>query len=327
MEVISSLVIRMKDIVSTSRESLEKFIRELYSLTTCVKILPDGLSIRAGIVLIFAVAFPQVIEEGRLYMVEPPLFGFKENGKMIFKSTNREYLSYLQEKFTKKNNLYFKDSKFKSSALIEFLIKNERYIEFLKNVADSNVCSPLFTELIISNISDIGIKKDSIDKWNKLISKKFSKQIKAEWNDDRIIISGIKDGRYEMIELDDSLLNSKKTKKLINLMNQNLLNIHGYSIKGEINEDNISLYEVLKIFNKYKADDLKRYKGLGEMEADDLRRTCMDLKYQRCVQIKFSDVDKSLRLLANWHSKKEQYRTIRREFMSTYEPDLQEIST
>lgn len=63
------------------------------------------------------------------------------------------------------------------------------------------------------------------------------------------------------------------------------------------------------------------------MEADDLRRTCMDLKYQRCVQIKFSDVDKSLRLLANWHSKKEQYRTIRREFMSTYEPDLQEIST
>ena len=39
MEVISSLVIRMKDIVSTSRESLEKFIRELHSVTSYVNIM------------------------------------------------------------------------------------------------------------------------------------------------------------------------------------------------------------------------------------------------------------------------------------------------
>lgn len=63
------------------------------------------------------------------------------------------------------------------------------------------------------------------------------------------------------------------------------------------------------------------------MEADDLRDTCMNLENQRCVQIKFSDVDKSLRLLANWHSKKEQFRTMRREYMLAYEPDLKEIST
>lgn len=288
---------------------------------------PDGLAIRAGIVLIFAVAFPQVIEEGKLYMVEPPLFGFKENGKMIFKATNREYITYLQEKFTKKNDIYFKGVKFKNSALIDFLIKNERYIEFLKNVSDSNVCSPLFTELIMANISEIGIEKDSVDRWNKLISKKFSKQIKAEWHDGRIIISGIKDSRYEMIELDNNLLKSKKTKRLLDLMNQNLLNIHGYTIEGEINKEDISLYQVLKTFNKYKADGLKRFKGLGEMEAEDLRDTCMDLKRQRCVQIRFSDIDKSLRLLANWHSKKEQYRTLRRDFMLSYEPDLKEIST
>lgn len=288
---------------------------------------PDGLAIRAGLVLIFAIAFPQVIQEGRLYMVEPPLFGFKENGKMVFKSTNREYLTYLQEKFAKKNNLYFKDHKFKNSEIIDFLLKNERYIEFLKNVSDSNVCSPIFTELVISNINEIGIDKKAINSWNKLMSNKFSKQIKAEWNDNRIILSGIKDGRYEMIELDESLLKSKKTRKLIDLMNQNLLNIHGYSIDGESTYNDISLYQVLKIFNKYKVDSLKRFKGLGEMDADDLRDTCMNLKNQRCVQIKFSDVDKSIRLLANWHSKKEQYRTFRREFMINYEPDLREIST
>ena len=113
----------------------------------------------------------------------------------------------------------------------------------------------------MANISEIGIEKDSVDKWNKLISKKFSKQVKAEWHDGRIIISGIKDSRYEMIELDNNLLKSKKTKRLLDLMNQNLLNIHGYTIEGEINKEDISLYQVLKTFNKYKADGLKRFKG------------------------------------------------------------------
>ena len=221
----------------------------------------DGLSIRSGIVVLMACAFPQVIEEGRLYMVEPPLFSFTDNGEKMFVSDNREYLTYLQEKFSKINTLYRNGSKMSNSQTLDFLLRNERYLEYLKKVADNNICSMEFTELVLSNINTIGIDKSRISKWNNLLAKNFSPQVKAEWIDGRIIISGIKSGRYEMIELDSDLMNSKKTIKLLDLMSKNLNAIYGYGINDK-NDSSMSIYQVLEEFGKYKGKDLKRYKGL-----------------------------------------------------------------
>ncbi len=286
----------------------------------------DGLSIRSGIVVLMACAFPQVIEEGRLYMVEPPLFSFTDNGEKMFVSDNREYLTYLQEKFSKTNTLYRNGSKMSNSQTLDFLLRNERYLEYLKKVADNNICSMEFTELVLSNINIIGIDKSRISKWNKLLAKNFSPQVKAEWTDGRIIISGIKSGRYEMIELDSDLMNSKKTIKLLDLMSKNLNAIYGYGINDK-NDSSMSIYQVLEEFGKYKGKDLKRYKGLGEMPAKDLRYTCMDLKNQRSVKITSKDIDISVKNLAYWHSKKLEFREARKKFMSSYIPDIQDIST
>lgn len=223
----------------------------------------DGYAIRSGIVVIMACAFPQVIEEGKLYMVEPPLYAFKDNGVKKFVATNREYLTYLQKSFVKRNKLYRDGIKLTNDAILEFLLRNERYMEYLQNVADNNICGMEFAELIISNISNLGIAKDSLPKWEKLVHKKFSPQIKVEWSENRIVMNGIKDGNWESIELDDELLSSKKTKKLINIMQNNLNHIYGYSIDdGKEIRENLSISDVLKIFNKYSGKELKRFKGL-----------------------------------------------------------------
>ena len=63
------------------------------------------------------------------------------------------------------------------------------------------------------------------------------------------------------------------------------------------------------------------------MDAPDLRYTCMDLKNQRSVKITAKDVDQAVRDLAFWHSKKQDSRDSRRDFMMKYIPDIQDIST
>ena len=289
---------------------------------------PDGYAIRAGIVVIMAVAFPQVIEEGRLYMVEPPLYSFMDNGKKKFVSTNREYLTYLQKSFVKRNELYRDGKKMSDDVIFDFLLRNERYLEYLKNVADNNICSMKFTELVISNITKLGIEKSSLESWKKLIKKEFSPQLDVKWDEERITINGIKDGNWESIELDNELLDSKKTQKLINIMNSNLNHIYGYSVdNGKEIKNDLSIYDVLELFNKYSGKDIKRFKGLGEMDAGDLRSTCMNLKNQRCVKITTKDVKKARERLANWHSRKENGRDFRKKFMLKYIPDIQDIST
>ena len=215
-----------------------------------------------------------------------------------------------------------------NDAIKDFLIRNERYLEYLQNVADNNICSPKFTELIISNIGKLGINKESIDKWSKLIKTEFSPQLKVKWDEGRITVNGIKDGNWESIEIDSELLESKKTKKLINIMNNNLNKIYGYSIETDKETiNNLSIYDVLQIFNKYSGKDLKRFKGLGEMEEKDLRATCMDLENQRAVKITAKDVKDARARLADWHSKKESARDFRKNFMLEYIPDIQDIST
>ena len=193
-------------------------------------------------------------------MVEPPLYSFTDKGVKTFVSTNRDYLTYLQKNFVKNNELYRNGKEMSNDQIHDFLIRNERYLEYLQNVADNNICSAEFTELIISNLKKLGIDKSSLQDWNKLVKKKFSPQLKAEWSEGRIIIHGIKNGRYEMIELDDDLIKSKKTRKLMDVMNANLGNIYGYGVNEKDGNDSIS--QVLTIFGKYKGKDLKRYKGL-----------------------------------------------------------------
>ena len=63
------------------------------------------------------------------------------------------------------------------------------------------------------------------------------------------------------------------------------------------------------------------------MEAKDLRDTCMDIKNQKSIKITSKDIDKSIQELAFWHSKKQDARDSRRDFMMKYIPDIQDIST
>ena len=53
----------------------------------------------------------------------------------------------------------------------------------------------------------------------------------------------------------------------------------------------------------------------------------MDPENQKSVKITTKDIDKAVKELAFWHSKKQASRDARREFMMKYVPDLQEIST
>lgn len=285
---------------------------------------PDGYAIRSGIVVLMACAFPQVIEEGRLYMVEPPLFSFEENGKKKFVSTNRDYLTYLQKKFTKENDLYHNGKKMNKDQIFQFLLRNERYIEFLSSCSKQNICSDAFTEFVLYNMNKIGREKSDLESWKKVVKKDFSKQLKCEWCDDHILIQGMHNGIYEMIELDDSLYDSKKTRKMRELMDRNLNDIYDYSINDK---DNLSVYDVLSTFSKYKAKNIKRYKGLGEMSAVDLKHTCMDLEHQKAVKITTKDIDKAVKDLALWHSKTLENRNYRKKYMSEYIPDIADIST
>ena len=134
---MEGILIKDEDIVSTSREILEKFIRELHRLTTYVKKLdPDGSHIRTLIVKFFLLYMPQVIQGGFLYASVPPLYGIEEKpatknkpAQMKYFTEMIDYVKYIQNLFIKSNDL--RDEKGKQIPKLEItnsLCRNMDYM-------------------------------------------------------------------------------------------------------------------------------------------------------------------------------------------------------
>ena len=64
--------------------------------------------------------------------------------------------------------------------------------------------------------------------------------------------------------------------------------ISGFKIDGK---DGKSLYDVLDAMRNYIPKGVKRFKGLGELEVDEMRELCMDPKTRKVIIFKFDDID------------------------------------
>jgi DNA gyrase subunit B len=287
----------------------------------------DGYEIRDGVALIYAKAFPQIIDEGKLFVIVPPLYAYKDGGKQRFAETNRAYMMYRQEKFTEQNSLWVGDKKLQDDQLLAFLLRNENYVDYMDKLAKNEATGAALMELVLSNVRKIGYDKGTVKDWNKLLNNKFSDQVNAIWSDGRVEIEGIKDGNYELLYVDDELIGSKRAKSVMNLLDSNLGKIYNYSVDGANQLNNSSIYEVLSIFGKYKGSDLKRFKGIGQMKPEHLRDRCLDLNKQICKRITWGDIDRSMRQLAMMHSGKAKYAAERKMFMTNYKFDPLDIDT
>lgn len=249
----------------------------------------DGSHIRALLLTLFYKNMFSTISDKKLYIAKPPLFRIQIKDKSLYFNHNSELYQFVIDIMSKK---YFNSYKFNEEEyefLINILTLLDKYIDI----------DFLFSPLIISFCIQNNIKsyKKFCDYFALL--EQIVKKYHSNWqcyvdNSQQIIIEDyIKCEKLVINESSFRVIYNKIISKCINY-SAVLINLN---FKAEYKYNNFFIVKIMNIKSKL-YDDLmiQRFKGLGEMNPDQIYNTVIDKKNRILRQVTIQDAESTAKL-------------------------------
>ena len=270
----------------------------------------DALFIRSLLLAFFFKLFPEIIEDGRLFIAEPPLYRVDDK-KNPFVINTQDYINRYATNASKDYKIGYVDGNsvvyLKKEDLIIFLAETSSYVEKLSLLSEHYKVNDRLLEMIFEEFAMITIKnpnasnKEKVDICFKHIQHLMD-YIGTEfpelyYDDNDNVIKGSINGKYQLIEVSEPII--RKAGDVIDM----IIN-HGpklgepivlTSIKTD-SEHRLSMLGVLKILKKYQPDILHRFKGLGENDADDIKTTVMDPNTRTLIRVNIQDIENDMKI-------------------------------
>jgi DNA gyrase/topoisomerase IV subunit B len=224
----------------------------------------DGAHIAALLLRLFLLYFPQLIQAGMVYKAIPPLYSIKEGKKNRYFTEQIDIVRYIQKKFLDKYSISIGKNSLSSKEVTKFLLVNTDYIYYLERVANTYAVDPNLLEIVLNNYVS---NKDKInfEKLKKEVSSVY-RFMNVEKNKGTIILKGTIDKVNSLI-ISDKFINDCRFILDIIHNNDNLF----YNINGEKK----SIYNIMKLYDTVSPSSVQRYKGLGEMDYDELAESTL----------------------------------------------------
>ncbi len=258
----------------------------------------DGLHIRTLLLTFFYRQMPEIIERGHLYIAQPPLFRVAKGKKEEFYVENElELQRLLIEKagdniiVTDKNNT----QKLEKKALKEYLNTAFIYYSLMEELVKQGYPEKLIEALIAFNLKD---KKDLREENKVLALKAFLeereievREYKREEETDFYIIE-VNIGGH-LTQINRSLINSFPYQKCFVLKKQCQLPLNPpYVVK--VNGRELIIEHEKELWTGIleevkKGYTIQRYKGLGEMNPEQLWETTMNPEKRVLLKVTIED--------------------------------------
>jgi DNA gyrase subunit B len=260
----------------------------------------DGSHIRTLLLTFFFRQMPQLVEKGHIYIAQPPLFKVKQGKDERYLKDEDELDQYLV-----------------NSALNEASLLSKKGGELISDVALSNLAremvltesvikrlSSRYDESIVRAIHDLG--PINLADQNKTQSYADNLEEKMAANNIKFEVRKNEDSKNFFIEMnqfihgnlqtsiiDEEFLMSGEYRQIIKSSNllKDLIGEGAIINRGEKSKPISTFHEGLDwLINEAKNTlNIQRYKGLGEMNPDQLWETTMDPSVRRLLQVTIED--------------------------------------
>jgi DNA gyrase subunit B len=267
----------------------------------------DGSHIRTLLLTFFYRQMQELVERGHIYIAQPPLYKVKKGKQERYVKDDDELNAYLlQQALTGAKLFVAKDSPAISDTALEDIARSylvaKNIIKRLSRRIDNNILQQVI------NIQ--GLEKDDFNN-NEQIQQYSSKLLKlleihkfsgmqysaeiSQDDENNLVLTITKQmhGLDHDYVLNSSFFNSTDYKHLASLGSKldSLLSEDSYIERGEKQNLVENFEQVINwLFSEArKGQNIQRYKGLGEMNPDQLWDTTMNPETRRMLQVRIED--------------------------------------
>lgn len=268
----------------------------------------DGAHIRTLLLTFFYRQMPELIENGYIYIAQPPLYKVKKGKQERYIQDNDEMLQYEIDIALEGAGLYVsEDAPALSGMALENLISQYNNVQKLIERLSRRYPELLLNELIYTQAlsSEFAKSEENITAWNsQFVAKLMEKETGGSFyrastffNEERqmyepeIIVT--MHGMDTTYRLDYNFISSNEYARIVALGNElnDLLSDSAYVVRGERRQEVSTFAEALDwlVKESRKGLTVQRYKGLGEMNPEQLWETTMDPVARKMLQVNITD--------------------------------------
>ncbi|MFN3687282.1 DNA topoisomerase (ATP-hydrolyzing) subunit B [Salinarimonas sp.] len=263
----------------------------------------DGAHIRTLLLTFFFRQMPELIERGHLFIAQPPLYKVTRGKSSFYAKDERALEDYLMEQGCSEAALELSTGVTFSGQQLVALVEEARIVRNILNSLHSRYRRSVVEQAAIAGVlrPQLADDPDAAQKAAEYVARRLdvvSEETERGWTgavvDDGFVFRRTVRGVDQAETLDAALLDSQEAKRLDERAGK-LQEIYGRAVtfvrKGErrVLHGPTALFDAVMALGQ-KGIALQRYKGLGEMNADQLWETTLDREVRSLLQVKVKDV-------------------------------------
>ncbi len=265
----------------------------------------DGSHIRTLLLTFFFRHMPQIIERGYLYIAQPPLYKVKKSGSEVYLKNEQSLQNYIIDNALNNAVLHSAGTMRSGADLLDFTQKLGKFSALLNsisrfipiNIAENIVLAGAFDRAWLENDAE---QKSLITRIAKYLNS--SSDSEASWdvaiteNKDIEIIKKTRGVKTPYL-IKRSMLDLPEASAINLIKEQVVADFAGEVkfIKGEEEHKAFKPSELVAVIMEIgkKGLSVQRFKGLGEMNAEQLWETTLDPANRTLLQVKIDGYDET----------------------------------
>jgi DNA gyrase subunit B len=267
----------------------------------------DGSHIRALLLTFFYRQMKDLVEKGHLYIAQPPLYKVGKGKSSIYLKDESEFSDYILKKACNQKKIDFgtEAKEIKDHTLYLFFGNLSEFMGNLEKLKTRGIDRLLLETLLEEGVGDSAFLQDET-RMNNLSQKLMDKGYQVSeitWNPERnvfnlFVVTQENDEALEpKIKIGKALIYSREYQNLFMLYKKIKPFDEPPFVVSHLDKEDfaITLDDKYKLFT-YLVEDgkkglgIQRYKGLGEMNPDQLWDTTMDPEKRMLLRVKVEDV-------------------------------------